>query len=128
MYVLFYQHSEHHTDLCPIAEVAANQASWIWHELEAEEELGPKTGHPVTLLQQRGTCGTFSWATWQLWWPLCSMCSTHRCPRVTGDDFACGYFRVLAHLPAPQTRPTFVVGIKSRPWWEMVGTAASAGL
>ncbi|XP_033615680.1 ubiquitin carboxyl-terminal hydrolase 19 isoform X10 [Fukomys damarensis] len=59
-YVLFYRrrnspverppragHSEHHPDLDPAAEVAASQASRIWQELEAEEELVPEGPGPM---------------------------------------------------------------------------------
>uniref|UniRef100_A0A2K6C5F0 Ubiquitin carboxyl-terminal hydrolase 19 n=1 Tax=Macaca nemestrina TaxID=9545 RepID=A0A2K6C5F0_MACNE len=59
-YVLFYRrrnspverppragHSEHHPDLGPAAEAAASQASRIWQELEAEEELVPEGPGPL---------------------------------------------------------------------------------
>ncbi|XP_023561641.1 ubiquitin carboxyl-terminal hydrolase 19 isoform X7 [Octodon degus] len=59
-YVLFYRrrnspverppragHSEHHPDLDPAAEAAASQASRIWQELEAEEELVPEGPGPM---------------------------------------------------------------------------------
>ncbi|XP_062971303.1 ubiquitin carboxyl-terminal hydrolase 19 isoform X17 [Cynocephalus volans] len=61
-YVLFYRrrnspverppregHSEHHPDLGPAAEAAASQASRIWQELEAEEELVPEGPEPLGL-------------------------------------------------------------------------------
>nr|XP_044992252.1 ubiquitin carboxyl-terminal hydrolase 19 isoform X9 [Jaculus jaculus] len=59
-YVLFYRrrnspverpprasHSEHRPDLGPAAEAAASQASRIWQELEAEEELVPEGPGPL---------------------------------------------------------------------------------
>ncbi|MEJ1285810.1 ubiquitin specific peptidase 19 [Cricetulus griseus] len=59
-YVLFYRrrnspverppragHSEHHPDLGPAAEAAASQASRIWQELEAEEEMVPEGPGPL---------------------------------------------------------------------------------
>ncbi|XP_075403454.1 ubiquitin carboxyl-terminal hydrolase 19 isoform X5 [Tenrec ecaudatus] len=67
-YVLFYRrrnspverppragHTEHHPDLGPTAEAAASQASRIWQELEAEEELVPEG--PGTL----GSWGPQDW-------------------------------------------------------------------